>query len=193
MRIGPHEVPGRVFAAPMAGIADLPLRRLWRVLGAEYCVGEMTTADPRLRGSAKTARRLTTDGTTGPIAVQLAGADPAMLAEAARYCADLGAQIIDINMGCPAKKVCNAASGSALLRDEALVARIIESVVAASTESSLLGMSVQSLARAHRLPPKRLHTPIPGHRSLVRNSCAAAPIRPSFSLSRAKICCTRQT
>jgi tRNA-dihydrouridine synthase B len=131
MKIGTVEVPGRVFAAPMAGIADRPLRRLWRSLGAGYAVGEMTTADPRLRDSAKTTRRLTCDGEDGPIAVQLAGADPAALAEAARYCVDLGAQVIDINMGCPAKKVCNAASGSALLRDEALVARIIESVVAA--------------------------------------------------------------
>jgi tRNA-dihydrouridine synthase B len=131
MRIGPHEVPGRVFAAPMAGIADRPLRRLWRAMGADYVVGEMTTADPRLRATAKTARRLVLDGEDAPVAVQLAGADPQSLAEAARYCVDLGAQIIDINMGCPAKKVCNVASGSALLRDESLVARIVEAVVAA--------------------------------------------------------------
>ena len=134
MRIGTHELPNRAFAAPMAGIADRPLRRLWRALGAGYTVGEMTTADPRLRASAKTARRLRIDGggdAEGPVAVQLAGADPRQLAEAARYCVDLGAQIIDINMGCPAKKVCNAACGSALLRDEALVARILEAVVAA--------------------------------------------------------------
>jgi len=133
MKIGPHRIAGRVFAAPMAGIADRPLRRLWRALGAAYAVGEMTTADPRLRGSAKTARRLLADDGQGPIAVQLAGADPAMLADAARYCVDLGAEVIDLNMGCPVKKVCNAASGSALLRDEALVARILEAVVAAVT------------------------------------------------------------
>lgn len=146
IRIGTHELPNRVFAAPMAGIADRPLRRLWRALGAGYAVGEMTTADPRLRSSAKTSRRLRIDADTdlpgagghaldgtpaGPVAIQLAGADPALLADAARYSVDQGAQIIDINMGCPAKKVCNAACGSALLRDEQLVARIIEAVVAA--------------------------------------------------------------
>ncbi len=133
MKIGPHEIAGRVFAAPMAGIADRPLRRLWRALGAAYAVGEMTTADPRLRDSAKTALRLRADDGQGPIAVQLAGADPAMLADAARYCVELGAEVIDLNMGCPVKKVCNAASGSALLRDEPLVARILEAVVGAVT------------------------------------------------------------
>jgi tRNA-dihydrouridine synthase B len=139
MQIGAHLLSNRVFAAPMAGIADQPLRRLWRALGAGYAVGEMTTADPRLRGSAKTARRLRTDTGSGsatgpdagPIAIQLAGADPALLADAARHGVDLGADVIDINMGCPAKKVCNAACGSALLRDEDLVARIIAAVVAA--------------------------------------------------------------
>jgi tRNA-dihydrouridine synthase B len=131
MKIGPYEIPNRVFAAPMAGIADAPLRRLWRSLGAGYAVGEMAASDPRLRGTPKTARRLRTDGEQEPVVVQLAGADPAMLADAARYSVDQGAQVIDINMGCPAKKVCNAACGSALLRDEAQVARIIEAVVAA--------------------------------------------------------------
>ena len=131
MKIGAHELPSRVFAAPMAGIADAPLRRLWRDLGAGYCVGEMAAADPRLRGTAKTLRRLRPEPDAGPVAVQLAGADPAMLADAARYAVDAGAQIIDINMGCPAKKVCNAACGSALLRDEPLVAGIIAAVVGA--------------------------------------------------------------
>ncbi|SPE26678.1 tRNA-dihydrouridine synthase B [Burkholderiales bacterium] len=131
MKIGRFDLPNRVFAAPMAGIADRPFRQLCRELGAGYAVGEMTTADPRLRASRKTSRRLCTDGEQGPIAVQLAGADPLVLADAARHAVDSGAQIIDINMGCPAKKVCNAACGSALLRDEALVARIIESVVSA--------------------------------------------------------------
>ncbi len=131
MKIGPHQLPNRVLAAPMAGIADRPLRRLWRALGAGYVVGEMASADPRLRASAKTARRLHVDAQDGLRVVQLAGADPSYLADAARYSVDQGAQIIDINMGCPVKKVCNAACGSALLRDEALVARIIEIVVAA--------------------------------------------------------------
>ncbi len=131
MKIGPYDLPNRVFAAPMAGIADRPYRQLCRALGAGYAVGEMTTADPRLRSSGKTTRRLRIDDGDGPIAIQLAGADPAMLADAARYSVDLGAQIIDINMGCPAKKVCNAACGSALLRDEDLVARIIEAVISA--------------------------------------------------------------
>jgi tRNA-dihydrouridine synthase B len=131
VKIGRHEIPGRVFAAPMAGIADRPLRSLWRSLGAHYAVGEMTTADPRLRDSAKTSRRLRVDGEQAPVAIQLAGADPALLADGARHAVDLGAQIVDINMGCPVKKVCNSACGSALLRDEALVARIIEAVVAA--------------------------------------------------------------
>jgi tRNA-dihydrouridine synthase B len=131
MRIGSHELANRVFAAPMAGVTDRPFRRLCRRLGAGYAVAEMAASNPRLWASEKTMRRLNHDGERAPVAVQLAGADPSMLAEAARYNADRGAQIIDINMGCPAKKVCAAACGSALLRDEALVARILEAVVAA--------------------------------------------------------------
>jgi tRNA-dihydrouridine synthase B len=131
IRIGSFELPNRVFAAPMAGIADRPFRQLCRALGAGYAVGEMTRPEPHLRSSRKTSLRLCTDGEDGPISIQLAGADPQVLADAARYAVDAGAQIIDINMGCPAKKVCNAACGSALLRDEVLVARIIESVVGA--------------------------------------------------------------
>ena len=133
VKVGAYELPNRVFAAPMAGIADRPFRRLCRALGAGYAVGEMTTADPRLRDSRKTSRRLNVEDEGAPIAVQLAGADPRMLADAARYAVDRGAQIIDINMGCPAKKVCNAAAGSALLRDESLVGRILDSVVRAVT------------------------------------------------------------
>lgn len=131
LQIGPHRLPNRVFAAPMAGIADLPLRRLFRAFGAGYAVGEMTTSDARLRSSRKTSLRLRTDGEAEPVAVQLAGADPAMLADAARDAVDRGAQIIDLNMGCPVKKVCNAACGSALLRDEPLVGRILDAVVGA--------------------------------------------------------------
>jgi len=131
VKIGAYILPNRIFAAPMAGIADRPFRRLCRALGAGYTVGEMATADPRLRASRKTSRRLCSEGEGEPVAIQLAGADPQMLADAACYAADRGAQIIDINMGCPVKKVCNAAAGSALLRDEALVGRILDAVVRA--------------------------------------------------------------
>jgi tRNA-dihydrouridine synthase B len=131
MRIGSHELNNRVFAAPMAGVTDRPFRRLCRRFGAGYAVAEMAASNPRLWASEKTMRRLNHDGERSPVAVQLAGADPQMLAEAARYNVDRGAQIIDINMGCPAKKVCAVASGSALLRDEGLVGRILQTVVAA--------------------------------------------------------------
>jgi tRNA-dihydrouridine synthase B len=131
MRIGSHELSNRVFAAPMAGVTDRPFRRLCRRFGAGYAVAEMAASNPRLWASEKTMRRLNHDGEGSPVAVQLAGADPRMLAEAARYNVDRGAQIIDINMGCPAKKVCAVASGSALLRDEPLVGRILQAVVAA--------------------------------------------------------------
>jgi len=131
MRLGSFELPNRVFAAPMAGVTDRPYRKLCRGLGAGYAVSEMAASNPRLWASEKTMRRLDHDGESAPVAVQLAGADPAMLAEAARYNVARGAQIIDINMGCPAKKVCNVACGSALLRDEAQVARILDAVVTA--------------------------------------------------------------
>jgi tRNA-dihydrouridine synthase B len=131
MRLGPYELPNNVFAAPMAGVTDRPFRRLVRSLGAGHAVSEMAASNPRLWASEKTARRLNHDGEVAPVAVQLAGADPAMLAEAARYNVARGAQIIDINMGCPAKKVCSVACGSALLKDIAQVARILDAVVAA--------------------------------------------------------------
>ncbi|MEP6609754.1 MAG: tRNA dihydrouridine synthase DusB [Burkholderiaceae bacterium] len=131
MNIGPYELNNQVFVAPMAGVTDRPFRRLCKTLGAGYAVSEMAASNPRLWASEKTARRLNHDGERAPVAVQLAGADPQMLAEAARYNVDRGAQIIDINMGCPAKKVCNVACGSALLKDARTVARILEAVVAA--------------------------------------------------------------
>jgi len=124
MRIGSFELTDRVFAAPMAGVTDRPFRKLCRRLGAAYAVSEMVASDPRVRASGKTSRRLDHDGEASPVAVQLVGADPAVLADAARYNVERGAQIIDLNMGCPARKVCQVACGSALLRDEALVARI---------------------------------------------------------------------
>lgn len=131
MRIGPYQLKNNLIVAPMAGVTDRPFRQLCKRLGAGMAVSEMVTSNSLLYGSAKTLRRANHDGEEEPIAVQIAGADPRMLAEAARYNVDLGAQIIDINMGCPAKKVCNVMAGSALLQDEALVGRILESVIKA--------------------------------------------------------------
>jgi tRNA-dihydrouridine synthase B len=131
MKIGAHVLHSAVFVAPMAGITDRPFRRLARRYGAALAVSEMVSSRPELRTSRKTLLRLDHAGEPGPVSVQIAGSDPAMLADAARFNVDRGAQIIDINMGCPAKKVCNVAAGSALLSDENLVARIVESVVAA--------------------------------------------------------------
>ena len=131
MKIGAHALPSAVFVAPMAGITDGPFRRLARRYGAGLAVSEMVSARPELRESRKTRLRLDHGRECSPVSVQIAGSEPAMLAEAARYNADRGAEIIDINMGCPAKKVCNVAAGSALLENEALVARIVEAVVAA--------------------------------------------------------------
>ena len=131
MQIGPFSLPNQVVLAPMAGVTDRPFRRLCRRLGAGLTVSEMVTSDPRLRATRKTLRRIDHRGEPAPRSVQIAGADPAYLADAARFNVEHGADLIDVNMGCPAKKVCNAAAGSALLSDEALVARILERVVAA--------------------------------------------------------------
>ena len=131
MRIGAHALRNRLFVAPMAGITDRPFRSLARRFGASLAVSEMVSSRPELRESRKSRLRLDHAGEPGPISVQIAGSDPAQLADAARYNAGLGAQIIDINMGCPAKKVCNVYAGSALLENEILVARILEAVVAA--------------------------------------------------------------
>ena len=118
-----------LFVAPMAGVTDRPFRQLCKKLGAGLAVSEMVTSNSLLYGSAKTKRRANHEGEVAPISVQIAGADPAMMAEAAKYNADRGAQIIDINMGCPAKKVCNVMAGSALLQHETLVAKILTAVV----------------------------------------------------------------
>jgi tRNA-dihydrouridine synthase B len=129
--LGSHTLRNNLFVAPMAGVTDRPFRQLCKRLGAGYAVSEMVASNAQLWKSEKTMRRANHAGEVEPIAVQIAGADPAMMAEAARYNVDNGAQIIDINMGCPAKKVCNVAAGSALLQNEPLVARIIEAVVGA--------------------------------------------------------------
>ena len=131
MQIGPYTIAPRVILAPMAGVTDKPFRQLCKQLGAGMAVSEMTISDPRFWQTRKSLHRMDHDGEPAPVSVQLAGTEPQQLAEAARYNVDHGAQIIDINMGCPAKKVCNAWAGSALMRDEALVARILEAVVAA--------------------------------------------------------------
>ena len=130
MQIGPYTLPNRLFVAPMAGVTDRPFRQLCRRLGAGYAVSEMVTSRRDLWQSLKTSRRTDHAGEPGPIAVQIAGTDAAMLAAAAAYNIDRGAQIIDINMGCPAKKVCNKWAGSALMRDEPLALAIVEAVVA---------------------------------------------------------------
>ncbi len=129
MQIGPYRIDPPVVLAPMAGVTDKPFRLLCKRLGAGLAVSEMTASDPRLWQTRKSLRRMDHAGEPEPVSVQIAGYDPVMLAEAARYNADNGAQIVDINMGCPAKKVCNVWSGSALLQDEPLVARIVKTVV----------------------------------------------------------------
>jgi len=136
MRIGPYPIDPPIGLAPMAGVTDKPFRQLCKRLGAGLATSEMTTSDPRLWTTRKSLKRMDHAGERGPVhnqpvSVQIAGYDPAMLADAARYNADQGAQIIDINMGCPAKKVCNVYAGSALLQDEPLVGRILAAVVGA--------------------------------------------------------------
>jgi tRNA-dihydrouridine synthase B len=131
MRIGPYLLRNNLIVAPMAGVTDRPFRQLCKQMGAGMAVSEMVTSNSLLYGSAKTRRRADHAGEVEPISVQIAGSDPAMMAQAARYNVDNGAQIIDINMGCPAKKVCNVMAGSALLQDEPLVGRILAAVVQA--------------------------------------------------------------
>lgn len=129
--IGPIAIRTPLALAPMAGVTDRPFRQLCKDLGAGMAASEMTTSDPKFWKTQKSIKRMDHQGETDPIIVQIAGADPQMLAEAARFNVAHGAQIIDINMGCPAKKVCNVYAGSALLQDEPLVAKILSTVVAA--------------------------------------------------------------
>ena len=131
MYIGPYQLSNNLIVAPMAGVTDRPFRSLCKYFGAGHAVSEMMTADKTLRMTKKSLYRANFDGELAPISAQIAGSDPEQLAEAARYQVENGAQIVDINMGCPAKKVCNKLAGSALLQDEDLVARILDSVVAA--------------------------------------------------------------
>lgn len=129
MQIGSHILKNNLIVAPMAGVTDRPFRQLCKKMGAGLAVSEMVTSNSLLYGSEKTLRRANHEGEVDPISVQIAGADPQMMAEAARHNVDNGAQIIDINMGCPAKKICNVMAGSALLKDEPLVAQILRAVV----------------------------------------------------------------
>lgn len=131
MQIGSHILKNKLIVAPMAGVTDRPFRQLCKLMGAGMAVSEMVSSNSLLWGSKKTQRRANHDGEVSPISVQIAGADPEMLAAAARYNAEEGAQIIDINMGCPAKKICNVMAGSALLQDEKLVGKILDAVVKA--------------------------------------------------------------
>ena len=131
VKLGPYQLANNVFVAPMAGVTDRPFRQLCKQLGAGYAVSEMAASNPRLWQTEKTSRRINHDGEMAPRAVQIAGADPAMLADCARFNVERGAQVIDINMGCPVKKVCNSWCGSALLQDERLVGQILDAVVAA--------------------------------------------------------------
>ncbi len=131
MQFAGFTLRNNLFVAPMAGVTDRPFRQLCKKLGAGLAVSEMVTSNSLLYGSEKTRRRANHQGETQPVSVQIAGADPRMMAQAAHYNAQQGAQIIDINMGCPAKKVCNVMAGSALMQDEALVGRILDAVVGA--------------------------------------------------------------
>jgi tRNA-dihydrouridine synthase B len=137
MRLGPFQLPNNLFAAPMAGVTDRPFRMLCKRLGAGYVVSEMVTSRRDLWHTLKTSRRANHEGESEPVAVQIAGTDPAMMAEAALYNIERGAQVIDINMGCPAKKVCNRWAGSALMQDEPLALSIVEAVVRACTPSDV--------------------------------------------------------
>ena len=131
MRIGPYQLKNNLLVAPMAGVTDRPFRMLCKSMGAGLAVSEMVSSNSLLYGSAKTKRRANHEGEVDPISVQIVGTDPKMLAQAARYNVNEGAQIIDINMGCPAKKICNVMAGSALLQNETLVTQILEAVVKA--------------------------------------------------------------
>lgn len=129
MHIGPHSISPNLILAPMAGVTDKPFRMLCKKMGAGLCVSEMTISNPKFWQTSKSVHRMDHADETSPISVQIAGTDPKQLGEAARFNVDHGAQIIDINMGCPAKKVCNVLAGSALMRDEKLVAQILTATV----------------------------------------------------------------
>ncbi len=154
MQFAGFTLRNNLIVAPMAGVTDRPFRQLCKKMGAGLAVSEMVTSNSLLYGSEKTQRRANHDGEVEPVSVQIAGADPAMMAEAARHNADRGAQIIDINMGCPAKKVCNVMAGSALMQDEPLVARILEAVVEAVPHTPVTLKFRTGWNRANRNAPR---------------------------------------
>ena len=166
MQIGSHHIQSNLVVAPMAGVTDRPFRQLCKRLGAGLAISEMVASNPKLRDTGKSQRRMNHDGEVEPIVVQIAGADPAQMADSARYNVDRGAQIIDINMGCPAKKVCNVAAGSALLQNESLVGAIVERVVAAVDVPVTLkirtGWALQYIGRVPMLfaPPREVPAPV---------------------------------
>ncbi|MCW9023553.1 MAG: tRNA dihydrouridine synthase DusB [Gammaproteobacteria bacterium] len=156
MKIGSHQLSNNLILAPMAGVTDLPFRQLCKKLGAGMAVSEMVSSNSLLWGSKKTLNRASHDGEIEPKSVQIMGTDPQMMAEAARFNADRGAQIIDINMGCPAKKVCNVLAGSALMQNEKLVTDILEAVVKAVDIPVSLKMRT-GWDREHRNAPTIAH------------------------------------
>jgi tRNA-dihydrouridine synthase B len=156
MKLGPYTLANNVFVAPMAGVTDRPYRQLCKQLGAGYAVSEMAASNALLWATDKTTRRINHDGEIEPKAVQIAGADPQMMAQAARFNVDRGAQIIDINMGCPAKKVCNVAAGSALMQQPELIHDIVKAVVNAVKEDGVpVSLKMRTgWNRAHRNAPE---------------------------------------
>ncbi|HKB60761.1 MAG TPA: tRNA dihydrouridine synthase DusB [Gallionellaceae bacterium] len=153
MKIGPYQLKNNLIVAPMAGVTDRPFRMLCKRMGAGMAVSEMVASNSLLYGSEKTKRRANHEGEADPISVQIVGADPKMLAQAARYNVDQGAQIVDINMGCPAKKICNVSAGSALMQNEKLVSEILESVVGAVDVPVTLKMRT-GWDKSHRNAPR---------------------------------------
>ena len=147
------QLRNNLFVAPMAGVTDRPFRQLCKKLGAGFAVSEMVSSNSLLYGSAKTRRRANHEGEVAPVSVQIAGTDPQMMADAARHNVDHGAQIIDINMGCPAKKVCNVMAGSALMQNEPLVAKILAAVVAAVPDTPVTLKFRTGWDRQHKNAP----------------------------------------
>ena len=202
VRIGPYTLQNGLILAPMAGVTDQPFRQLCKRLGAGLVVSEMVTSDMSLWNTRKSRMRMIHEGDPEPRSVQIAGGDAQMLADAARANVELGAQIIDINMGCPAKKVCNKAAGSALLKDEQLVAEILQAVVAAVDVPVTLkirtgwdrdnknGLTVAKIAEQAGITPARPST-TPSPRSSRRCRCRCLPMAISIQPRKPGACCTQ--